>query len=107
MGGCRELGMRLVGHPRSACSDSPRTAHKTSYVDLLTVHGLKKLYKNFEEMMERLDLLLRFAARMGIDALVGGVVAVYTRMCVDSILCAHLFREGSELMVVSLSPFAV
>ncbi|KAJ3832355.1 hypothetical protein F5878DRAFT_666647 [Lentinula raphanica] len=62
--------------------------------DLSTKAGLKRVYFKFDHIASRLDAA--FTRYEHNDKIVSGVVAIYTELCVDSILRARLFEDPGE-----------
>ncbi|KAJ7098295.1 hypothetical protein C8R44DRAFT_811280 [Mycena epipterygia] len=60
--------------------------------DIATRSGLKKVHANFESIHRRLDkAYTRHASNVRIQ---GGIVGIYARLCVDSILRNKIFQRG-------------
>ncbi|KAJ7484420.1 hypothetical protein FB451DRAFT_1232475 [Mycena latifolia] len=60
--------------------------------DIATRSGLKKVHANFESIYRRLDkAYTRNASNVRVK---GGIVGIYARMCVDSLLRNKLFERG-------------
>ncbi|KAG5716224.1 hypothetical protein E4T56_gene10733 [Termitomyces sp. T112] len=60
--------------------------------DLTTRSGLKKIHANFDSIYRRLDKAReRYADN---ERIVGGVIVIYSKMCVDSILRNKLYERG-------------
>ncbi|KAH0833373.1 hypothetical protein J3R83DRAFT_12474 [Lanmaoa asiatica] len=69
--------------------------------DLTTKSGLKKVYHNFNEIYKRIDDT--YVAYEGNQLIQGGIVAIYVKMCVDSILRNMLFhQEGLLAKIIAL-----
>jgi len=74
------------------------------YIDLTTRSGLKKVHTNFERIYNRIDnAYQRDLANYKIR---GGIVGIFAKMCVDSILRNKLFEKGmfSFYIIRSLFP---
>jgi len=72
----------------------------SSSSDLNTRSGLKKVHANFELISRRLDA--EFKKNMGNEKIRGGIIGIYAKMCVDSILRDKLFRAGQDGGLISL-----
>ncbi|KAJ7636952.1 hypothetical protein FB45DRAFT_977452 [Roridomyces roridus] len=60
--------------------------------DISTRSGLKKVHTNFESIYRRLDKA--YSGNASNFRLKGGIVGIYARMCVDSLLRNKLFERG-------------
>ena len=55
--------------------------------------GLKKIHHNFPEISKKLNDAYRSNA--GNEKIVGGIVAIWAKMCVDAVLRNRLVDEGT------------
>lgn len=62
------------------------------YVDLTTRSGLKKVHTNFNGIYNRIDSA--YQKDSGNYKIRGGIVGIFAKMCVDSILRNKLFEKG-------------
>lgn len=60
--------------------------------ELTTQSGLKRVRANFDAIYQKIDAV--FDKCSGIDTVLGGIVGIYAKMCVDSILRDKLFQGG-------------
>jgi hypothetical protein len=60
--------------------------------DLTTRSGLKKVHANFDVFQKRLDIL--YTKHLGNEKIMGGIVGIYAKMSVDSILRDRIFKAG-------------
>ncbi|CAA7261150.1 unnamed protein product [Cyclocybe aegerita] len=60
--------------------------------DLTTRSGLKEIHANFDVLFARIDKV--FSENPDDFRIRGGIVGIYTRMCVDAILRNKLFEKG-------------
>ena len=59
---------------------------------MTTRNGLKKIHANFDSIYKKLDSAYqRYIDHEGIR---GGIVGIYAKMCVDSLLRNKLFEKG-------------
>jgi len=65
---------------------------KKTYVDLTTRSGLKKVHANFNVIYNRIDKA--YQRDLGNYKIRGGIVGIFAKMCVDSILRNKLFEKG-------------
>lgn len=63
-------------------------------LDLTTRSGLKKVYHNFAHIYKRINDT--YVAYESNELIRGGIVAIYAKMCVDSILRNMLFHQGNN-----------
>ncbi|KAG9314772.1 hypothetical protein JVU11DRAFT_3855 [Chiua virens] len=68
--------------------------------DLATRSGLKKVYHNFSEIYKRLEDM--YNAYPGNQVIRGGIVAIFVKMCADSILRNMLFHHGLLAKIIAL-----
>ncbi|KIJ14557.1 hypothetical protein PAXINDRAFT_163312 [Paxillus involutus ATCC 200175] len=68
--------------------------------DLTRRSGLKKVYNNFDVIYKRIDDV--YVANVGNVKITGGIVAIYTKMCADSILRNLLFEKGLLAKIMPL-----
>lgn len=61
-------------------------------LDLTSRSGLKKIHANFEGICRRIDGV--YQANLNNEKIRGGIISLYARMCVDSILRNRLFDKG-------------
>lgn len=64
-------------------------------VDFSTKQGVKKTLMNYDRIYERLERL--YELNPANPKVVGGVVAIYTRLCAKTCLRNELFKDGSSL----------
>lgn len=61
-----------------------------------TRSGLKKIHANFPQIQKQIDTT--FAKYKGNDKVMGGIVGIWARMCVDSILRDRLWAGGEPIV---------
>jgi hypothetical protein len=61
-------------------------------LDIATRSGLKKVHANFEAIYRRLDKA--YQKYSDNEKIAGGIIGIYAKMCVDSILRDKLFAKG-------------
>jgi hypothetical protein len=62
------------------------------FLDLTTRSGLKKIHTNFEAIYQRLNTA--YEKNPDNEKLRGGIIVIYSKMCVDSLLRNKLFHKG-------------
>ena len=65
---------------------------KVLYIDITTRGGLKKVHTNFNVIYNRIDNA--YQKNLGNYKIRGGIVGIFAKMCVDSILRNKLFEKG-------------
>ncbi|VDB88342.1 unnamed protein product [Peniophora sp. CBMAI 1063] len=65
--------------------------------DLSSRHGLKQVHKHFDDTAVKLDQLYKFAIWAENDRVLGGTIAIYTKMSADSLLRNRIFKEADYL----------
>jgi hypothetical protein len=68
------------------------------YLDIATRGGLKKVHTNFNVIYNRIDNA--YQTNLGNYKIRGGIVGIFAKMCVDSILRNKLFEKGVLLFYV-------
>ncbi|KAF9226356.1 hypothetical protein BS17DRAFT_801007 [Gyrodon lividus] len=68
--------------------------------DLARRSGLKKVYNNFDVIYKRINDV--YVANAGNEKITGGIVALYTKMCADSILRNLLFQKDLLAKIMPL-----
>ena len=68
------------------------------YLDITTRSGLKKVHTNFSVIYKRIDDA--YQKNLGNYKIRGGIVGIFAKMCVDSILRNKLFEKGVLLFYV-------
>lgn len=72
-----------------------------SALDLTTRSGLKKTHVNFEVIQQRLEKA--YNANRKNPKITGGIVGIYAKMCLDSILRDKLFKSGQTACLLFLN----
>ena len=73
---------------------SSRVMHMLSVsLDLNRRSGLKKIHANFSEVYRRLNKA--YTSHAGKEKIMGGIVAIWAKMCVDAVLRNRLVDEGT------------
>lgn len=62
--------------------------------DMTTRRGLKKIHNHFDEIYKKLDTA--YQRNIGNERIRGGIVGIYAKMCVDSLLRNKLFERGTS-----------
>ena len=75
--------------------------NKKPYIDLATRSGLKKVHANFNVIYNRIDKA--YQRDLGNYKIRGGIVGIFAKMCVDSILRNKLFEKGAILFCAMVS----
>lgn len=65
---------------------------------LETRSGLKKVHANFEDIQSKLETT--FSRYDGNEKVMGGIVGIWARMCVDAILRDKLFKAGEPVYTI-------
>jgi hypothetical protein len=60
---------------------------------MTTRNGLKKIHANFDGIYKKLDSA--YQRYIDHDKIKGGIVGIYAKMCVDSLLRNRLFERGA------------
>lgn len=71
--------------------------------DLTTRSGLKKIHGKFEDIQRRMDK--EFRVQTGNWMVQGGIVGIYCKMCVDSLLRNKVFKEGASVALIMTNAF--
>jgi hypothetical protein len=61
---------------------------------MTTRRGLKKVYTNFDTVYNKLDSAYR--SNLDNERIRGGIVGIYAKMCVDSLLRNKLMERGKR-----------
>lgn len=72
------------------------------YLDITTRSGFKKVHTNFNVIYNRIDNA--YQKNLGNYKIRGGIVGIFAKMCVDSILRNKLFEKG-VLFILHDRPF--
>lgn len=88
--------MHTFGSTRYAAHDLQHEPLITAVVtDMTTRSGLKKVHACLPSIQERLDETFKFAKRTRQTKAMGGVVAIYSKMCsLDAVLQNKLLENG-------------
>lgn len=79
---------------RSTARPSNAVERADRQLDLTTRSGLKKVYHNFSIIYKRMNDT--YVANEANELVRGGIVAIYVKMCADSILRNMLFHQGKR-----------
>ena len=63
-----------------------------NFADLNTRSGLKKVHAKFDSIYQRIETVFQDSPHD--IKLRGGIISIYAKMCIDSILRNRLFDEG-------------
>lgn len=61
---------------------------------MTTRRGLKKVHMNFESIYQKLDKA--YQRNLNSERVRGGIVGIYAKMCVDSLLRDKLIAKGAR-----------
>ena len=77
-------------------------SHPTRWIDLTTRSGLKKVHLNLSNIQRPLDDTFNKARIMGNGAVMGGIIAIYAKMCLVALIFQDKIVERGEFATAAL-----